>query len=78
MDLFTYFQYAAVTSILALIVIVLALSIKSCFDEWTFTANLLLTRQFAQMDREREMSRTELDFDSHVETTPGMHYAHLN
>jgi hypothetical protein len=78
MDLNTYVMYASATAIIALIVIVIALSIKSWFDESTFTSNLLLTRQFEQMDRERFMSSTPMSFDRHVATTPGMHDHTLN
>jgi hypothetical protein len=75
MDLFTYFQYAAVTAIIALMVIIIALAIKSWFDETTFTSNLLLTRQFTQMDQERmlETLNAPMNFDEHVRSTPGMH-----
>ena len=74
MDLFTYFQYAAVTAIIALMVIIIALAIKSWFDEQTFTSNLLLTRQFNQMDQRKMLDDLSgsMSFDQHVETTPGM------
>ena len=76
MDLFTYFQYAAVTAIIALMVIIISLAIKAWFDEQTFTSNLLLSRQFAKMDSDRmleTMPPPPMSFDQHVASTPGMH-----
>jgi hypothetical protein len=75
MDLFTYFQYAAVTAIIALIVIIISLAIKAWFDETTFTSNLLLERQFAQMDQEKMLDafNAPMSFDEHVRSAPGMH-----
>lgn len=73
MDLYTYSQYAIVTGFVALIVIVIALSIKSWFDARTFVENLMLKRQFDQMDYELMIERAAKTFDEHVRSTPGMH-----
>jgi hypothetical protein len=75
MDLSTYFQYAVVTAIIALMVIIISLAIKAWFDESTFTSNLLLARQFAKMDQEKmlETLYAPMSFDEHVQSTPGMH-----
>lgn len=73
MDLYSYFQYAVVTAIIALIVIVLALFIWSSLTEMVFTSNFLLARQFAKMDQEQAREKmSSLDWDMHVESTPGM------
>lgn len=74
MDLITYTIYASVTAIIALMVIIIALSVKAWFDEQTFTSNFMLARHAMQQDQERmlkNMSST-LDWDMHVESTPGM------
>jgi hypothetical protein len=75
MDLFTYFQYAALTAIIALMVIIISLAIKAWFDETTFTSNFMLARQFTQMDQEKmlETLNAPMSFDEHVRSTPGMH-----
>jgi hypothetical protein len=73
MDLNTYFIYACVTALIALMVIIISLAIKSWFDEQTFTSNLLLARQFNKMDQDQMMKNlSSLDWDMHVESTPGM------
>lgn len=75
MTLFVYFLYASVTAIIALMVIIIALAIKSWFDETTFTSNFLLARQFTQMDQKKmlETLNAPMSFDEHVRSTPGMH-----
>lgn len=73
MDLNTYFQYALLTAIVALIVITLALLIWSQLMQMVFTSNFYLARQFAQMDQEQALeSMRSLDWDMHLESTPGM------
>lgn len=75
MDLITYTIYASVTAIIALMVIIIALSVKAYFDEQTFTSNLLLQRRFAKADLDRmleTMPPPPMSFDAHVESTPGM------
>lgn len=74
MDLFTYFMYAAVTAIITLIVIIIALSVKAWFDQTVFTENFLLQREATRQDHERLMNslRDPMGFDEHVASTPGM------
>jgi hypothetical protein len=71
MTLSLYAQYAAVTAIFALMVVIISLSVKSWFDERTFTSNLWLIRQFNQLDYDR-LTGALNDFDEHVTSTPGM------
>jgi hypothetical protein len=78
MTLYLFTQYAAITAIFLVAVVTISLSIKSYFDERTFTANLWLSNEITKMNLEKMHGTPEDSFDKHVETTPGMRLHTLN
>jgi hypothetical protein len=72
MDLHKYLQYAAVTSPIVLVIIFLSLTFKSWLDRRAFIKNLVFANYFQQKSLQQWMDEPFVDFDKHVESTPGM------
>jgi hypothetical protein len=78
MTLFSYAQYVAVASLFALMVLIIALAIKSWLDQLTFASNMMLSTENDRLIREMIAHQSVTDFDAHVQSTPGMRYINLN
>jgi ABC-type multidrug transport system fused ATPase/permease subunit len=72
MTLFLFTQYALIVALIALIVIILSLLVKSAIDHTVFQENMLFATQMQQDTLKQMFNAPESDFDEHVTSTPGM------
>jgi hypothetical protein len=72
MTLHQYLAYAAVTSPIILVILILTLTFKSWLDKRTFRSNTAYAYALQKHAMKDTFDEADAEFDAHVASTPGM------